>query len=191
MPTKTTVPDIQHSYPGPLSGVDTVPLPLPTITSRFTGGTLVTVGARGGLTQLVNEPPVGADGTNGTLTASVLWTLAPVHGSFVKFHIDYSIDDLPQANGLVVVFEHRDFLGRPPLVVPDRINFDDLNGKGWNDLISSIVVVYGKWRFFSDNFTTPYRHPDGKPIDLHQGFYSWVEDVGIANDTISSFEAVL
>lgn len=60
-------------------------------------------------------------------------------------------------------------------------------GDYWNDQISSIIVVSGTWRFFEDSQTGA---PVGGHWDLGPGWYSWVEDLGIPNDTISAFEAI-
>lgn len=60
-------------------------------------------------------------------------------------------------------------------------------GDYWNDKISSIVVVSGRWIF--------YEHADfwgehWSPVELGPGYYPWVESVGIPNDSISSFKPV-
>ena len=80
----------------------------------------------------------------------------------------------------VVVFEHRNWQGasfRTNLNVP-------WVGDWWNDRISGIIVVSGTWRF--------YEHIDygGLPWDLKQGYYEYIADFGIPNDTISSFQCI-
>lgn len=57
-------------------------------------------------------------------------------------------------------------------------------GNDWNDKTSSIYISSGTWRF--------YEHAgyQGNYTDLGPGAYSWVEDIGIPNDSISSFKVV-
>lgn len=58
-------------------------------------------------------------------------------------------------------------------------------GDAWNDQVSSFIIVSGKWQFYRDiNFQTP------EGAVLGPGYYSWVEDYGIGNDSISSFKCV-
>ena len=54
-------------------------------------------------------------------------------------------------------------------------------GKDQNDKISSIIVVRGTWRFYSDNC---YK---GDYWDLTPGYYPII---GTANDVISSFQCI-
>ena len=71
--------------------------------------------------------------------------------------------------------------GDTPLVICAR----DIEWGTWNDRASSFVIVSGNWQFFSDtNFGNPYGGT------LGPGSYPWVEDVGIANDTLSSVKVV-
>lgn len=80
----------------------------------------------------------------------------------------------------VVVFEHINFGG-----ASWRTNLNYLFvGGWWNDRISSIVVVRGRWRF--------YQHINygGAYWDLRQGYYPWVEAANIPNDIISSFRFI-
>ncbi len=60
----------------------------------------------------------------------------------------------------------------------------DMNFTAYNDLASSIVITEGTWAFYEH--TNYY----GASAVLGPGTYSWVENVGIANDTISSFRRV-
>lgn len=61
-------------------------------------------------------------------------------------------------------------------------------GSGWNDRISSIIVIAGVWEF--------YEHRDfgGQVCRLGPGYYGSVEATcganGVHNDTISSFKCV-
>ena len=84
----------------------------------------------------------------------------------------------------VVVFWDRDFEG------PSwRENLDvHYVGDDWNDQISSIIVISGTWAFFEHkefNRDTPGTH-----IELTPGYYSFVEFLGMANDSISSFRPI-
>lgn len=84
-------------------------------------------------------------------------------------------------------------------VVPEIVVFWDANyggeswrtnlgysyvGGHWNDQISSIIVVSGTWQFWRD---ANFKGVGDRSWILGPGYYSWVEAVGIANDTISSF----
>lgn len=80
----------------------------------------------------------------------------------------------------VVIYEHIDFGG-----VEARTNLAwHFVGGWWNDKISSIVVVSGTWRFYE------HWHFEGRYWDLGPGYYRWVEDAGIPNDIISSFQPI-
>jgi Beta/Gamma crystallin len=81
----------------------------------------------------------------------------------------------------VVVYFHRNF-GDPSFRTNLNVSYV---GDAWNDQISAIVVVSGKWQF--------YRHRDFvEPMGqiLGPGYYPWVADVGIENDHISSFRCL-
>ena len=58
-------------------------------------------------------------------------------------------------------------------------------GDTWNDQVSSFIIVSGKWQFYRDR---DFQVPVGGI--LGPGYYSWVEDYGIPNDCISSFQCV-
>jgi Beta/Gamma crystallin len=80
----------------------------------------------------------------------------------------------------VVIYEHIDFGGAEA-----RTNLQwYFVGDWWNDKISSIIVVSGVWRFHED------WHYEGRYWDLGEGYYRWVEDAGIPNDVISSFQVI-
>ncbi|MCC5615875.1 peptidase inhibitor family I36 protein [Nostoc sp. CHAB 5836] len=57
----------------------------------------------------------------------------------------------------------------------------DYVGRRWNDRISSIKIFEGTWTFYADANRTGFSRT------LGPGNYSWVENVGISNDSISSF----
>ncbi len=93
-------------------------------------------------------------------------------------------DVQPAAAGLhapeVVIYEHRNFGGREW-----RTNLGwGYVGGSWNDRVSAIIVVSGKWRFHE------HRDFQGRYWDLSPGYYEWVEAAGIPNDIISSFRAI-
>ena len=83
---------------------------------------------------------------------------------------------LPQ----VQIYEHKNFGGHNVITSLNWIYVGDW----WNDKISAIVVVRGRWRF--------YQHSQfrGNYWDLNPGFYPWVENVSIPNDVISSFKVI-
>jgi len=87
-------------------------------------------------------------------------------------------------------------------VVPEVVLYDDINfggaewrtnlgysyvGDFWNDKISSLIVVTGVWQFWRD---PNFQGVGDLPWVLNPGYYSWVENVGIPNDTISSFRPI-
>ena len=61
-----------------------------------------------------------------------------------------------------------------------------INGN-WNDKTSSFVIVSGIWLFFKDINYGPAPSPSN---GLGPGVYSWVENFGIANDTLSSVQCI-
>ncbi|MBN4004292.1 beta/gamma crystallin-related protein [Nostoc sp. LPT] len=57
-------------------------------------------------------------------------------------------------------------------------------GDDFNDETSSIIITGGTWRFYADaNYTGSFK-------DLGPGYYPWVENFGITNDTISSLKLI-
>jgi hypothetical protein len=60
-------------------------------------------------------------------------------------------------------------------------------GSGWNDSISSVIVVSGTWRLYENT-----NYSGAQSNLLTPGYYSWVEDraVNIANDSVSSFQVI-
>jgi hypothetical protein len=80
----------------------------------------------------------------------------------------------------VVLYEHVDFGG-----AEWRTNLSySYVGSDWNDRVSSIIVVSGTWQFFVDvDF-------GGASVTLGPGYYRFVQDVGLPNDSLSSFKAI-
>ncbi|HST36638.1 MAG TPA: beta/gamma crystallin-related protein [Allosphingosinicella sp.] len=92
--------------------------------------------------------------------------------------------DLRTANRIpeIVLFGDRNFRGfqfRSNLSYP-RISF--------SDTISSFIVIDGLWEFFKHEEYQGKLGTGTKQFGV--GYYPWVEDVGIPNDTISGFRCV-
>lgn len=60
----------------------------------------------------------------------------------------------------------------------------DYVGDKWNDKVSSIIISSGTWDFYADSYQRGFHQV------LGPGAYPWVENVGISNDSISSFHQV-
>ncbi len=65
----------------------------------------------------------------------------------------------------------------------------------WNDVVSSFVIISGYWQFFKDEgFQTQQgigNNAAGYPSGTFgPGQYSWVQDWGIDNDSLSSIKLV-
>ena len=84
----------------------------------------------------------------------------------------------------VVIYKDKNFQGDS-----FRTNIKEFKSMppGWNDLVSSIVVVSGTWQFFSDS-----NYGGTRSGELPPGYYPWVEDmpVNMKNDHISSFKCI-
>lgn len=76
-----------------------------------------------------------------------------------------------------IVFEHKDFGGKFHRLTERHSDFRRFN---FNDRLSSLVVLSGRWCF--------YQHIDfrGTRYCLNPGIYSWVQATNIPNDHISS-----
>jgi len=66
-----------------------------------------------------------------------------------------------------------------------RTNLNITHAGGFNDQISSFIIVSGIWKFY---LAAGYNLPAGG--ELGPGYYSWVEDYGIPNDQVSSIKCV-
>ncbi|MBD0370941.1 MAG: beta/gamma crystallin family protein [Pyrinomonadaceae bacterium] len=85
----------------------------------------------------------------------------------------------------IVLFEHINFRGAHKHLYGSEGNLAAPDDNFFNDKISSFVVVSGSWQFFRDiNFAGPASNVFGP------GRYSWVESVGIPNDSVSSVRRV-
>lgn len=86
----------------------------------------------------------------------------------------------PYVAPLVIVCEHTGFGGAQWI----SSNGWTYVGDWWNDRISSIIVVSGRWRFYeAGNY-------GGASWELGPGYYSNLAAVNIPNDVISSFRPV-
>jgi hypothetical protein len=82
----------------------------------------------------------------------------------------------------IEVFEHVDFGGDHW-----RTSFGySYVGDDWNDKISSFIIYSGSFQFFEH---ANFGHSSWSPVTLGPGHYRWVADVGIINDSISSWKA--
>jgi Beta/Gamma crystallin/Kelch motif len=85
----------------------------------------------------------------------------------------------------VILFEHANFHGAHKHVFSAESNLNADDDNFFNDKTSSIVVLEGNWAFFADSgFSRQY------PAILGPGLYSWVENVQIKNDDLSSLQPV-
>ena len=84
----------------------------------------------------------------------------------------------------VILFENAAFHGAHKHVLKgDNLNASDDNF--FNDKVSSLAVLSGQWEFFSDpGFQT-------NRVLLNKGLYTFVGDVGIKNDDISSLRPLV
>jgi hypothetical protein len=86
--------------------------------------------------------------------------------------------------GTIILFDDRDLKGSS-LVLENEDYVPNLKANGFNDKVSSFIIVSGVWRFYRDSDKrTPFLQ------DLGPGVYRWVEDVGIKNDKLSSLECL-
>jgi hypothetical protein len=97
----------------------------------------------------------------------------------------------------LIIYVDRDFGGLHTHIWGDTADFTQLalggvgsglEGRNWNDKVSSLVIVSGRWQFFRDINYAPAPLPFAG--GLGPGVYSWVEAVGIDNDSISSVRVV-
>ena len=83
----------------------------------------------------------------------------------------------------VVLFKNANFHGDHKHVVAPEPNLNASDDHGFNDAVSSLVVLDGNWRFYVDSgFKNPY------PVVLGPGLYPSVTAVKIGNDSMSSLQ---
>ena len=77
----------------------------------------------------------------------------------------------------VVLFKNANFHGDHKHVVAAEPNLNAGDDHGFNDAVSSLVVLDGNWRFYADaGFKNPY------PMVLGPGLYPSLSPAKIAND---------
>ena len=173
-----------QARPDRASGRDRIPLNIPA-EDDFIDLALVIDDAKNGSARLYRAPSLGDQGPQ---TVTVAWTLQPMPGSFVKYHLWVDYQHWSDNVASVLLFQHRDF-GKPMLRVDNYLA--SLASSGFNDQVSSIVVLTGHWSFYRDeNFRSPYMAESGGPLVLSPGLYRYVGDKGIDNDDISSLRSV-
>ena len=83
----------------------------------------------------------------------------------------------------VVLFKNANFHGDHKHVVAAEPNLNASDDHGFNDAVSSLVVLDGNWRFYVDaGFKNPY------PAVLGPGLYPSLSPAKIANDSMSSLQ---
>ncbi len=87
----------------------------------------------------------------------------------------------------MILFEHANFHGGHKHVFGTESNLNAADDKFFNDRVSSMVILDGRWEFFKDSNYIAKLGPT-----LGPGNYSWVEAVlgAGSNDQISSVRAV-
>jgi hypothetical protein len=92
--------------------------------------------------------------------------------------------------GRIILFEDKNFGGKSMEIQRGAPNLSEYKEINFNDRISSFVIVDGNWSFYRNTqFNEPFFHGN-KPMVLKPGAYSWVEDLGIKDDEISSLKVV-
>ncbi len=88
----------------------------------------------------------------------------------------------------ILLFEHANFHGAHKHIVAAEANLNASDDNFFSDKVSSIAVLSGEWLFCRDaNFINPYRNG----LALNKGAYSFVGDVGINNDDMSSLRPIV
>ncbi len=78
----------------------------------------------------------------------------------------------------IILFADANFEGAYKHVFEPTAVLDD-----FNDVLSSFIILGGIWQFFEN---ANYDSQTGPAAGLGPGFYSWVGNVGMSNDTVSS-----
>ncbi|MBN3941543.1 MAG: beta/gamma crystallin-related protein [Nostoc sp.] len=97
--------------------------------------------------------------------------------------VELSFEEASTIKGgaLVVLRENIDYGGKTLVKATRSVSYV---GSDANDETSSIIITGGTWRFYADaNYKGSYK-------DLGPGYYPWVENFGIPNDTISSLKLI-
>jgi hypothetical protein len=86
----------------------------------------------------------------------------------------------------VILFQDANFHGAHKHVFDNETSLKASDHDGFNDRVSSIVILSGNWQFFRDpGFQNPY------PVVLGPGLYDFVGKFKISNDDMSSLTTVL
>ncbi len=118
----------------------------------------------------VSRPPKGAR----------LDSEAPTSAIALSGGVERATPSNPYVAPIVVVCEHGGFGGAQWRTSNGWLYVGD----GWNDRISSIIVVSGTWRFYE------HSNYGGASWELGPGYYPNLGTVNIPNDTISSFRPI-
>jgi len=114
------------------------------------------------------------------------------------------VDDSPTVFGdpvtsHVILFEHASFHGAHRHVFVEEINLNAPEDSNFNDMVSSLSVLAGNWKFFADSGASPSSNPYppviGPPLENIPtpgivGGIPFVGFVDIKNDDMSSLKAV-
>jgi len=181
MPQTNTVTKTFNHPPDPIGGRASFDLAAPANQYVYNVRVVVTEKNAASATLVVATTPDLA----GSQRVEIAWALTPIPGSSISFRVDWEV--VPKVDGRLILFEHVNFGGLPLVVTNAEAN---LVPKGFNDKASSIWVQRGAWMFFRDiNFSNPFT-VNGAPVLLGPGSYSWLGNVGISNDSLSSLRAV-
>jgi len=87
--------------------------------------------------------------------------------------------------GHIILFEHTSCRGRHKHVFLEEKNLNHEKDNFFNDRVSSIVVLKGKWKLYKDsNFVSGYDEVFGP------GVYNKVSNNYVENDNISSLRCI-
>ncbi|MEH2361748.1 beta/gamma crystallin-related protein [Nostoc sp.] len=86
-----------------------------------------------------------------------------------------------QGGGVVTLYNDVNYGGD---ALGSDTDISDLSQTAYNDKASSIYITQGTWAFYTD------ANYQGTSVALNPGAYNWVENVGLPNDSISSFRRI-
>ena len=138
-------------------------------------------------------PPVSCvlDLSNPKLAPTVTYSTGIKVVCFFATNYAFSMPpgDVPN-QGRILLFEDRNFGGRSRDIENAHPDLSTINEQNFDERTSSFAILSGNWCFYeSPRFENPFMH-GSKPLVLGPGSYSWVEDMGIKNDEISSLKVV-
>jgi len=89
------------------------------------------------------------------------------------------------AMGEIIIYLARNMRGAHRHIFTEEPDLRHPEDPGFNDAVSSFVILKGVWRLFRDaNYQNAY---DG---EFGQGVYDWVESYGVRNDEMSSLKCI-